>query len=197
MLIESRIKPVAPKPYRTITLFGQTYDFKPLLPDRFVAEVTNRKHIETFLANPAYSEFKDTLPGATLQRSPAPAIGGTVPATPQPPAPITETTKDALPEGGETDAGDEGEGDGEDAEGDDNGAPADAGTWPTAIADEAATLLRLSPDKLAVAVSKVTTKDVLSCALALEKNKTGRQKPRDAVIGLLEATLRDIAAAGV
>lgn len=199
MLIESRIKPVPPKTVRTITLFGTPYEFKPVIPGRFVANVTQQKHIDTFLSNPAYAEFKDEIPSATLQRS-APAQ----PPAPVAPAPIAPAgpvvPKDELPEGDDTQGEDDGDDDAEGGEGDEDlaagGATDDPGEWPTAIADEAATLLRNAPAKLAVAIGKVTDIKVLHCALALEKNRSGRQTPRQAVVELLEGTLRDIAAAG-
>lgn len=192
MLIESRIKPVAPKVVRNITLFGTAYEFKPILPGRFVAQVTQQSHIDTFLANPAYTEFKDELPSATLQRP-----------TPDAPAPVALTptpilTKDELPDGGD-DGADEtdetGEDDGEDLAA--GGASDEPGQWSTAIADEAAALLRNPAANVATAISKVTHVDVIRCALAMERNRTGKQKPRTSVIELLEGTLRDIAAAGV
>lgn len=191
MLIESRIKPVAPKVVRNITLFGTRYEFKPILPGRYVAAVTVQQHIDTFLANPAYAEFTDELPGATLQRAAPPAQ----PVDPVPP--VTVLTKDELPEGGEGEGDEveeEPEDDGEDLAA--GGASDDASEWPTAVADEAAALLRNPPAKLPVAIGKVTGIKVLHCAIALERNKTGRQTPRAAVIELLESTLRDIAAAG-
>lgn len=197
MLIESRIKPVAPKVVRNITLFGTRYVFTPVLPGRFVAQVTDELHIKTFLGNPAYAEFKDELPAATLQRGePTPAPAPTQPVDPAPPAPLI--TKDKLPEGGE-DPDDEEEGEGED-DGEElaaGGASDEPGEWSTAVADEAAALLRNPAASIATAVSKVTQVDVIRCALAMERKRTGKQKPRASVIELLEGTLRDIAAAGV
>lgn len=195
MLIESRIKPVAPKVVRNITLFGTRYVFTPVLPGRFVAQVTDELHIKTFLDNPAYAEFKDELPTATLQRGePTPAPTPAQPVDPTPPTPIL--TKDELPEGGEEPTDEqEGEDDGEELAA--GGASDEPGEWSTAIADEAAALLRNPAASIATAVSKVTQVDVIRCALAMERNRTGKQKPRASVIELLEGTLRDIAAAGV
>lgn len=197
MLIESRIKPAPPKPFRTITLFGSTYQFKPVLPGRYVAAVTEPKHIDTFLANPAYAEFTETLPSAELQR------GAPAPVDPVGASAVTETialAKDALPEtaadvGDEVDAEESDEAEpGDDAA--EDVAVADSGAWPTSVADEAAALLRQPLAKLPVAIGSATSVTVVECALAMEKNKVGRQKPRAAVIELLEGTLRDIAAAG-
>ena len=194
MLIESRIKPVAPKTYRTITLFGTTYEFRALLPNRYVADVADAKHAKTFLDNPAYAKFDGELPAPALQRG---AATEPVNAVIQPTA-VAVTTKDELPESGDAEAEDEAEETTDEAGEEDlaaGGASDEPGEWSTAVADEAAVLLRNPPAKLAVAIGKVTHIDVLRCALALERNKTGKQKPREDVVALIEGTLRDIAAA--
>jgi len=203
MLIESLIKP-SDNQARNITLFGTPYRFTPVLPGRFVAEVIDRKHAETFLSNPAYRQFTDALPAATLKRGAEPA---SLVATAMPTSPVVP--KDELPEVDAAEAGygesdDDDDGGGENSEGgpssEHTAAPAPAAVtekWTTAIADEAATLLRNSQATLGAAIGRVSSLNVLRCALAIEQSKIGRQKPRTAVIGLIEAALRDAAAAGV
>lgn len=186
MLIESLLKPGKGLTFRTITLFGTRYEFRPLIPDRYVADVTDDKHVQTFLAVPtAYRQFDPAeLPGATLSRGSAATTINAV---------ITgETTKDPLPTPDEADVTDVD--DGEDLA--DGGASDDPGEWPTAVADEAAKLLSDSAKDIGAALGRVTSLEVVKCALALERHKTGGQKPRKGVIELLEQTLKDAAAAG-
>lgn len=183
MLIESLIKPGKGLAFRTITLFGTRYEFRPLIPNRYVADVADDKHVQTFLAVPtAYRQFDPAeLPGATLSR--ATTINAVI---------TGEPAKEPLPAPNDADVTEVD--DGEDLA--DGGASDDPGEWPTAVADEAAKLLADSAKDIGAALGRVTSLEVVKCALALERHKTGGQKPRKGVIELLEQTLKDAAAAG-